>query len=296
VTAATDTAWQVTRPGVYDDMPAEVYHADPVPGGSLSSSEARRLLPPSCPARFRYYKDNPSARETTRALDLGRAAHAIVLEGDESPIVAVDADSYRTKAAQQQRDAARAAGKVPLLPHELATVRAMAAALRDHPLAAALLGAGRPERSLFWPDPTTGVPRRARLDWSRDPRRGRRVIVPDYKTCESADPRALERAVLRHGYHCQAAWYLDAVQDLGLAGEDAAFVFIAQAKTPPFVVTVFDLDADFIALGRALNRRAIDIYLRCMETGRWPGYSDDIVHLSLPPWAAGGLEETIPDE
>src|SRR5690606_1065600 len=98
-------------------------------------SEARRLLPPSCPARFRYYKDNPSARETTKALDLGRAAHAIVLEGDESPIVAVDADSYRTAAARAQRDAARAAGKIPLLPHELATVRAMAAALREHELA-----------------------------------------------------------------------------------------------------------------------------------------------------------------
>jgi len=34
---------QVTAPGVYD-IPAEAYHADPVPGGSLSASGARDLL------------------------------------------------------------------------------------------------------------------------------------------------------------------------------------------------------------------------------------------------------------
>lgn len=44
----TTTTWTITEPGVYD-LPAEVYHADPVEGGSLSSTGARKLLPPSCP-------------------------------------------------------------------------------------------------------------------------------------------------------------------------------------------------------------------------------------------------------
>ncbi|MEV0660164.1 PD-(D/E)XK nuclease-like domain-containing protein [Actinomadura luteofluorescens] len=290
MTAAAEAApLVIERPGVYDDVPAEVYHADPVPGGSLSSSEARRLLPPSCPALFRHYKDNPQARTTTKALDFGSAAHAVVLEGDESPIVAVNAENYRTKAAQQQRDAARAAGKYPLLPDELETVREMAAALKAHPLAAKLLEHGRAERSLFWADPETGVRRRARLDWHRE-RRGGRVIVPDYKTAVSAEPRAFGRAVREHGYHVQAPWYLDGLQALDLAGPDAAFVFIVQEKTAPYVVTVAELDADALALGQALVRRSIEIYQQCTETGIWPGYSGDIVHVSLPPWAADDLE------
>lgn len=281
----------VTQPGVYD-MPAEEYHADPVPGGSLSSSEARRLLPPSCPALFRHYKDHPEDRETTKALDFGSAAHALVL-GDGPAIVEIDADSYRTNAAKEQRDAAHAAGKIPLLPHEVTEVRAMEKALRNHPLAAALLAAGQPERSLFWPDAETGVRRRARLDWHREESRSRRVIVPDYKTAASAEPRAFGRAVHTHGYHCQAAWYLDAVQGLGLAGPDAAFVFIVQEKTAPYVVTVCELDADALELGRALNRRAIEIYQRCMEAGQWPGYALDVVRISLPPWAANDLEAAL---
>lgn len=282
----------IDKPGVYE-MDADAYHADPVPGGSLSSSEARRLLPPSCPALFRHYKDNRKDRETTKALDFGQAAHAVVLEGDESPIVKVDAKDYRTNAAQQERDAARDAGKVPLLPHELATVRAMATALKEHPLAAALLATGQPERSLFWADADTGVKRRARLDWHRDQARGRRVIVPDYKTATSAEPRAFGRAAHDHGYHCQAAWYLDAVQALDLAGPDAAFMFIVQEKTAPYVVTVCELDADALELGRALNRRSIEIYQRCVESGQWPGYTPDIAHVSLPPWAANDLEAAL---
>jgi hypothetical protein len=41
----------ITQPGVYD-LPADVYHADPVPpelGGSLSSSGAKLLLPRPAP-------------------------------------------------------------------------------------------------------------------------------------------------------------------------------------------------------------------------------------------------------
>jgi len=33
----------IRRPGLYD-LPEHIYHADPVPGGSLSSTGARRLL------------------------------------------------------------------------------------------------------------------------------------------------------------------------------------------------------------------------------------------------------------
>ncbi|TDB83427.1 hypothetical protein E1264_28530 [Actinomadura sp. KC216] len=290
MTAAAEAApLVIERPGAYDDIDADVYHADPVPGGSLSSSEARRLLPPSCPALFRHYKDHPEQRTSTKALDFGSAAHAVVLEGDESSIVAVDAKDYRTKAAQQQRDAARAAGKTPLLPHELATVREMAAALKANPLAARLLERGQAERSLFWADKDTGVRRRARLDWHRE-KRGGRVIVPDYKTAVSAEPRAFGRAVREHGYHVQAAWYLDGLRALDLGDETSAFVFIVQEKTPPYVVTVAELDADALALGHALTRRAIDIYQECTEAGVWPGYSTDIVHVSLPPWAADDLE------
>jgi hypothetical protein len=48
----------ITEPGVYD-IAEDHYHADPVPGGSLSNSGAKKLLPPSCPAKFAYEREHP---------------------------------------------------------------------------------------------------------------------------------------------------------------------------------------------------------------------------------------------
>lgn len=277
-----DPGGQVTEPGVYT-MTADEYHADPVTGGSLSSSGARRLLPPSCPAKFRWEQDN--GQPPKRHFDLGHAAHQLVL-GDGPRIVVIDADSYRTKAAQQQRDEAYEAGGIPLLPDEYTVVREMAEALRAHPVARALFDPtrGRPEVTLIWRDQPTGVWRRARYDWFPDRGPGR-LIIPDYKTCASAEPDALSKAVNQHGYHQQAAWYRDAAIALGLAGEDTAFVFVCQEKTPPYVVTIVELDATALRIGAIRNRRALQLYAHCTATGHWPPYSEAIELLSLPVWA-----------
>lgn len=277
------------EPGVYT-MPSETYHADPVPGGSLSSSGARKLLPPSCPARFRWETDHPP---TSKAVyDFGHAAHTLVL-GAGPEIAVIHADDWRTKAAKNARDAAHAAGLVPLLDCDYAVVQAMAAALAAHPAARALFdpSAGSPEQSLFWRDERTGITRRGRLDWLPDAGSGR-LIIPDYKTCRSADLASIAKAIHSYGYHCQAAWYRDAVMAVGHA-DDAAFVFVFQEKEPPYLVTVVEPDLVALRLGAALNRKAIDIYVECVESGRWPGYSDDVELISLPPWAEARYIEEI---
>lgn len=273
---------EITEPGVYPDVTAEEYHADPVPGGSLSSTGARKLLPPSCPALFHHEQQH--GREPKAHFDLGHAAHRLVL-GDGPTLVPLDFADWRTKAARAERDAVRADGSVPLLADDYAQVQAMAAALRDHPFASRLFtpGTGRPEQTLVWRDQPTGVMCRARLDWLRAKGRGR-LVVPDYKTTRSAEPTAIQRAVHEYGYHQQAAWYLSGVHALGLA-DDAVFVFAFQEKTAPYLVTVVELDAMALRIGAARNRRALDIYRECTASGRWPGYRDDVAHLSLPPWA-----------
>ncbi|MYZ37506.1 hypothetical protein GT002_20975 [Streptomyces sp. SID4917] len=261
-------------------MTNEEYHAD---RGSLSSSGARLLLPPSCPALFRHAQDTP--QEPKKTFELGTAAHKLVL-GEGPDLVRIDATEWRSAAVKADVADVRAAGGVPLKPAEYEQVHAMADALRHHPVAAALFdpARGRPEQSLFWRDRPTGVMRRARFDWLPQPRTGR-LIIPDYKTCRSAEPAALARAVEEYGYHQQADWYRSGAKALGLADDTAAFVFVCQEKTAPYLVSVIELDANAMRIGAARNRRALQIYADCVETGHWPGYSDDIAYLSLPFWA-----------
>ncbi|MBT2505119.1 PD-(D/E)XK nuclease-like domain-containing protein [Streptomyces sp. ISL-98] len=272
-------AQPITEPGIYQ-MTNEEYHAD---RGSLSSSGARKLLPPSCPALFRHSQDTP--QEPKKTFDLGSAAHKLVL-GEGPDLVRIDADKWTTNAVKADVAAVRAEGGIPLKPAEHEQVHSMADALRRHPVASVLFdpARGRPEQSLFWRDPLTGVMRRARFDWLPDARSGR-LIIPDYKTCRSAEPAALARAVDEFGYHQQDDWYRAGAKALDLADEDAAFVFVCQEKTAPYVVTVVEMDATARRIGAARNRRALERFAECTATGRWPGYSDEIAYLSLPPWA-----------
>jgi hypothetical protein len=269
------------EPGIHQ-MTNEEYHAD---RSSLSSSGARLLLPPSCPALFRYAQDTP--QEPKKTFELGTAAHKLVL-GEGPDLVQVDADKWTTNAVKAEVAAIRDEGGIPLKTAEYEQVHAMADALRRHPIAAALFdpARGKPEQSLFWRDRPTGVMRRARFDWLPDARSGR-LIIPDYKTCRSAEPAALARAVEDFGYHQQDDWYRAAARALNLADETAAFVFVCQEKTPPYIVTVVEMDAEARRIGAARNRRALEVFAECTETGVWPGYSDgEIAYLSLPTWAA----------
>ncbi|MFF8447910.1 PD-(D/E)XK nuclease-like domain-containing protein [Streptomyces leeuwenhoekii] len=268
----------ITEPGIYE-MTNEEYHSHRY---ALSSSGARTLIT-SSPAHFRYEQDHP--QPVKKVWDIGNAAHRLVL-GNGPELRLVDYERWDTKAAKAEVAEARAAGAVPLKRAEWEQVHAMADALRRHPVASLLFDPehGKAEQSLFWRDEKTGVMRRARLDWLPNPRSGR-LIIPDYKTCVSAKPERLERVIEDLGYHQQDDTYRSACHALGIADETAAFVFVCQEKTPPYVITVIEVNAAARRIGAARNRRALEIFAHCTATGYWPGYSDDVVSVALPPWA-----------
>lgn len=269
----------MTAPGIYDGIDEADYHADKT---SLSVSGAKKLLPPSCPAKFFHEREN--GQPPRRTFDFGRAAHAEVL-GVGAEVVVVDAENWQTRAAREARDEAYAAGKTPVLKAEKARIAEMAVALRRNSLAAALLDPerGKAEQSGYFVDEITGVLRRFRLDWMPDTDGGR-LLVPDYKSCASAAPAAIGKSVANYGYHMQDAWYRDGLHALGIA-EDIAFLFVFQEVNPPYLVTVVQLDYTATEVGRRRNDQALQTYQRCTEAGDWPGYTDDVELIHLPRWA-----------
>ena len=256
-------------PGFHAGVDELDYHAD---RESLSVSGAKLLL--KAPALFRHRQDNPEHKDV---FDFGTAAHALVL-GVGAPLAVIDAPDWRSKDAREQRDKARANGETPILAGDHDKVRAMADVLSTHDTAMRLLSDGQAEVSAYAPDEPTGVMRRARFDWLGS------TILTDYKSTRSADPWAFAGDVAKFGYHMQAAWYLDLARDLGHPAE--AFAFIAQEKEAPYLVEVYDLDEQAIERGRELNRRALERFRDCTESGLWPGYTGrQFSTLSLPKWA-----------
>jgi PDDEXK-like uncharacterized protein DUF3799 len=193
---------------------------------ALSASGAW-LLAEECPAKFLWRSPwNPLyVPEAKTDFDIGVAAHLAVLEPERQTqsMVLMEAGDYRTTKAREARDAARAEGKVPLLPYQFDIVRAIAGSIRAHPIAAEAFRGGEAEVTLTWQDPETGIPCKARPDYL--PVHGHWLV--DLKTAASANPRTWRDQAYRLGYHARAAWYLDgAAAVLGEAPEEYWFVIV----------------------------------------------------------------------
>jgi len=257
--------------GFHDDIPEADYHSDQ---GSLSVSGAKTLL--KAPALFQWERTHSVHKA---AFDFGSAAHALVLGRGMENIYVAPFDDWKTKAAQTEQRIARADGLSPILPKDWAVVCDMADMLSSHTLAMKLLSDGRPEVSAFAEDEETGVMRRGRFDWLGP------TILSDYKTTVCANPDVWRNDAARHGCHMQDAWYLDLARDLGHPAQ--AFAFIVQEKTPPYLVSVVELDEAAVQLGRERNRLALERFRDCTESGVWPGYISDaeFARVSLPKWA-----------
>jgi hypothetical protein len=282
--------------GIYTGITDIAYHSD---RGSLSSSGARALLAPSCPAMFRHAQRE--TRKPKRYYDIGHLAHRLVLgEGSEIAVLdpavhglkkdGAEADNPRATATWKQADAeARARGEVPVHIDDYRTAEAMAAKVREHPVAAALFEAdGQAELSGYWHDSESGVRLRVRPDWLCE--LGGRVFAVDYKTSTSAHPGHFAKSAAEWGYHVQQAWYVDG---LAAHGIDADFLFVCQSKTPPFLVSVMRIDPAAVDLGRRRNRQAINLYAQCSADDHWPGYGDTIHTVSLPSYITYQQEQEI---
>ncbi len=251
------------------EMTDEEYFALP----SLSHSDTKLLE--RSPAHYRWAKDH-AVREHKPQFDFGHVVHELIL-GKGAGIDVIDADNWKTKAAQEARKESREAGRAPLLTTEFMAAKACADAVRLHPLAAKLLDhMDHVEVACVWDD--NGVQRRAKPDGVT----GRFVL--DVKTTPAADTESFGRSAGKFGYHSQAAWYIEAAHAcLGIA--DPKFLFIVVEVDAPHLVNVIELDPYDIELGAKRNARLIGRYRQCVETDTWPGYGTGINQAQLPRWA-----------
>jgi hypothetical protein len=76
-----------------------------------------------------------------------------------------------------------------------------------------------------------------------------RAALADYKTCVDASPAAFQKSISEFGYHRQACFYRFVWNACNQAGattraQRAEFFFVAQEKTAPFAVAVFEMTND----------------------------------------------------
>lgn len=274
-------------PGAYL-LPEDAYHADPLRGHgrSVNASTLRRIQPPGCPALVAWERDHPVHRD---AYDLGTVTHRLTL-GSGPEVIELPYKSWQLKAAKQERDAARERGAVALLARDYQAAREMASAVRTHPLAGGLLRVpGASEVTLIWREPVPGTDREvwARCMIDRHPDPTIINVTGDLKTSSTdLDADSLIRKSWDYSYHQAVEWYGRGYQSVhGVPLEGFWLLFVR--TTPPHLVHVVQLDVDLLAMARAANDRALQVWDDCQQSGHWPGPGDDIepTLLTAPRWA-----------
>ncbi|MHB1950206.1 MAG: PD-(D/E)XK nuclease-like domain-containing protein [Acidiferrobacteraceae bacterium] len=267
-------------------LAADAYHADEInEQPTLNASVLKHLVADSpLHAWTAHAKLNPGYVEKTASrFDVGTAAHAIFLEGADHRVHVVQANDWRTKAAQEVRDRARAEGLIPLLAHEWERVSALLVALRtqvaqinaEPPLFHA---AGKPEQTLIWED--RGVWCRALIDWFHDDL----STVDDLKTTGlSANPHTWgDRTMFSIGADIQAAFTLRGLRKA--LGVESTFRFVVIETSEPYAACALTPSTQALELANAKIDRGLDRWKRCLETGEWPGYAREVLTVDPPPW------------
>lgn len=293
------------KPGVHTLTMAE-YQALPY----FSSGLARIILTHSPLHAWTSSGLNPNyVEEQKKEFDLGTAAHAMLLESDAG-LAVIDPELYRSKptkanplgnvpkgftneAIREARDAARANGKTPVLPTDMAEIEQMVKVARQAIADCADLGGltlddGVAEQVIVWQE--GGAWCKARPDWMSHDRR----VQLSYKTTgASANPDGFERVIESMGYDVQDAFYCLANRKTG-GPEDCRSVTLCQENTPPYACSWTALEPGFMAMAEAKVAEAIDLWRECVKSGRWPGYSQRIHYMAAPPWAMARWEGRMP--
>ena len=265
------------------------YHSDAISKEPSLSSSIARLLVMKSPlhAWMAHPRLNPHyVQEEDTKFDIGSAAHALLLEGaDRMEVVA--ADDWRTKAAKETRDAARAAGKHPVLTYQYEAIKTMVKVAKDaiaqnEDLAGYTIDGpdGISEHTTHWHEGGTYF--RARFDRISVDRR----LILDYKTVGNAEPEDFLKHAINMGYDIQGAFYL-------MANErpDTKFIWIAQEIEPPYAVSFPAMSPALVELGMSKVKRAISIWRECMASNKWPGYNSRVLYMEPPAWALTREEE-----
>jgi hypothetical protein len=279
---------QITEDGVYL-IPIERYHHDPnlCDGPSISSSGLRTLI--TCPAKYWAYSIyNPDRREPEekQVFAFGKAAHALILEGELPPdqFQISPFDSFRTNEAKAWKAEMQAAGITILKEDDMATIADIRQALLREPLIQSGLFDGAIECSLVWRDKKTGIWLKSRPDTIPND-----DTLVDAKFVADASPRALSFALADYGYHMQFA--------LGMEGMAVVLkrviqncAIVACEKKYPHVTQIGAVDPEALEWGARLNRQAIDEFADRMSTGDWPGYEPGPITIFLPDHVKKRLE------
>lgn len=283
---------RVSKPGWYPGRSAGSYHGWQAANKSKIAPYLKSSL------QGRYFET--VKRKRTSSMAFGTAAHTIALEHSQWEKLYVRAPDInrRTKAGKEEfaafQDANR--GRRVIESGEWEDLLGIHRALLEHPIGSQLLtNKGRAEVSYVWESEwagSVGTLCKARAD--RITRLDGDPVMVDLKTTRDggALPEEFARHIPRFDYDMQGAFYLEGLRHFRPSPH--RFLFLVVEKTPPYEISVCELDEGSLAEGQYKAERAMAIYCEAHRTGVFTGYEAKIHQIQTPLW--GRTKPRGPDD
>lgn len=281
----------ITKPGIYKDVPLDLYHSaelfDGVP--SLSSSGLRTIISRSPAHYWATSPYNPDRivdedEEEKKHFVMGRALHHLVYGqphfqklfkirpekiADPGESIAKPWHGNRT-VCKEFLAAMREQGISVLTPEDAEQLKGMALSLGKNTAVQAGILAGEVEYSWFWRDPKTGI----WIKWRPDSAPVDSMDFVDLKSTTDVRYFKLMNVLADRGYYQQGALGAEACRQL-LKREMTSFSLLWIEKKNPWCTALQVIKPDLIKRGEKLNRFAIDTFWKCWTEKHWPGPAED---------------------
>lgn len=256
-------------PGIYYDVPNELYHSCTKAVSNSMLTQAHDSV-----SNFAWLKKAPVDIEKLKAFDFGTAVHAMFLEPEryEQEYAVMPGYNMRTNKGKENADAWRKANSdaCQIDQADADKVAMMCKSLWADPRASLWRGMpGHAEVVIIWRDERTGLLCKMRADWLVE--LDDRVIIMDLKSTESMDKYRKDFFKLR--YDIQSAFYRTGAE--AYFGKSCVFIFAAVSKSveigryPVSVGAVDDADHD---IAMEVMRRDMDKLKHAIESDEWIEY------------------------
>jgi exodeoxyribonuclease VIII len=104
-------------------------------------------------------------------------------------------------------------------------------------------------------------------------------VVIDLKTTQEGDPKGFGYSVRKYGYDFQTAFYMEGLRRMGY--NPTQFIYLCVEKSAPYLTSAYEIDLTQVSRMKVKMGEACKTWVKCMESGVWPGYGDHVQTLSF---------------
>ena len=249
---------------------ASAYHAHP----ALSASGIKEFLRSPMHYKHRYIDKN--VPKPTDAMRFGTLVHLALIEPKKfRENMAIEPDCRRNTNQYKDWLGGLRPTAVVVSTEEAEAIVGMKKSLESHPNAMDLLERGIAEHSMYFE--RDGISCKSRPDFLHEDR-----LLVELKTARDASYEFFHREIWNRRYDVQAAWNIDAANQV--FGDIRSLSFIVIEKEPPYPVAVYVADDFVVEMGRETYKKMLPRFKECLESNTWPGYQKEAQNISLPGW------------